>query len=477
MLRRAALGFGSLALTDLLARSSLGKTIPSSAFPNRKSKIGNRTSCNPLAPKLPPLPARAKRVIFLFMNGGPSQVDTFDYKPELNRRHGQTAEFKNTRTRVVEARTLMGSPFDFSQHGQSGAWVSELFPHVARHADDLCFIKSVQTDAVAHGPATLFFHTGATTLVRPSMGAWITYGLGSENENLPGFVSICPSALIGGVRNYGSAFLPGVYAGTALGKAERPATEAKFRNLPSGGIPDAQRAQFDLLRRLNRTQAHREAEPEVLESAINSFEMAFGMQQHAPDIADLSREPEGTRAMYGIGKKATDDFGRQCLLARRLSESGVRFVQVNFTDNTTTPKWDQHRDLEKDHRAHARAVDRPIAALLADLKQRGLLDETLVLWAGEFGRTPYSENNNGRDHNPHTATLWMAGGGVKRGFSYGASDALGFKAVENKVHVHDLHATLLHLLGFDHEELTYKYSGRPFRLTDVYGSVIHDIVA
>jgi len=453
LLQRSALGFGSLALTDLMAESSS------------------------LTVKPVRIPAKAKRVIFLFMNGGPSHLDTFDYKPELNRRHGQTAEFVNTRTRVAEDRVLLGSPFLFAQHGQSGAWISDLFPNIAKHADDLCFIKSVHTDAAAHGPATLFFHTGATNLVRPSMGAWVTYGLGSENRNLPGFVSICPSELIGGVRNYGSAFLPGVYAGTALGKAERPATEAKFLNLPQGGISSEQRRQFELLRDLNRIQIARETETDLLESTINSFETAFGMQQHAPEIADLARESPTTQSQYGIGEKATDNFGRQCLLARRLSEAGVRFVQVNYTDNTTTPKWDQHSDLKRDHITHAGATDKPIAALLADLKQRGLLDETLVMWGGEFGRTPYSENKNGRDHNPHAATIWMAGGGAKPGFSYGVTDELGFKGVEKKVHVHDLHATLLHLLGLDHEQLTFEYSGRPFRLTDVYGRVVHDIIS
>jgi hypothetical protein len=341
--------------------------------------------------------------------------------------------------------------------------------------DDLCFLRTVHTDAVAHGPATLFMNTGATTLVRPSMGTWVTYGLGIENQNLPGFVSICPSALIGGVRNYSSAFIPSKFSGTALGKAESPASEATFRNL--GKATPESRERFDLLQQLNRTQAALTPENAKLESTIGSFETAFGMQQHAPEISDLSHESAATQAMYGIGKTATDDFGRQCLLARRLSEAGVRFVQVNFTDNTTTPKWDQHRDLPKDHREHALATDRPVAALLTDLKQRGLLDETLVMWGGEFGRTPYSENNNGRDHNPHCATVWFAGGGTKPGFSHGLTDELGFKSVKDKVHVHDLHATLLHLLGIDHEQLTYRYSGRDFRLTDVYGKVIKEIVA
>ena len=448
LLQRTALGFGSLAFADL-AQAAPGVS--------------------------PHFPARAKRVIFLFMNGGPSQVDLFDYKPALQKRDGQTASFKNTRNRVVEDRVLLGAPFQFQQRGASGAWISELFPHLARHADDLCFVKTVHTDAVAHGPATLFFNTGATSLVRPAMGAWITYGLGIKNRNLPGFVSICPSALIGGARNYSSAFIPSIFSGTALGKAERPATEATFKNLGDTGQKSRQR--FDMLQKLNRAQAAATSESAALDSAISAFETAFGMQQHAPEISDLSRESPSIHALYGIGEKATDDFGRQCLLARRLSEAGVRFVQVNYTDNTTTPKWDQHSDLANEHRQHATATDRPVAGLLADLKQRGMLEETLVLWAGEFGRTPYSENKNGRDHNPHCSTVWFAGGGVKAGFSHGATDEFGFKSVENKVHVHDLHATILHLLGLDHERLTYRYSGRDFRLTDVYGNVVREIIA
>lgn len=450
LLRQTACGFGTVALTGLL-------------------------NANPLEPKHPLLPVRAKRVIFLFMNGGPSQIDTFDPKPELTRLDGKTASFIHTRNRQRENRTLFGSPFEFQQHGQSGHSISNLFPHLARHADDLCQIKSAYTDPVAHGPATLFMHTGSSSLIRPSMGSWITYGLGTENANLPGFITICPSSFIGGARNYGGAFLPGVHQGTALGRAEQPATEAVFRNLREH-LSRRDRERFALLQQLNLAQRRGAVEADDLDTAINSFETAFRLQQAAPEITDLSLESEATQSTYGIGRKQTDDFGRQCLLARRLSEAGVRFVQVNYTDNTTTPKWDQHRDLPKDHAMHARATDQPIAALLADLKQRGLLEDTLVWWSGEFGRTPYSENGVGRDHNQHAFTTWFAGAGVRPGHSHGATDDLGFKAVQDRVHLHDLHATLLHLLGLDHERLTHRHAGRDFRLTDVYGKVVHDII-
>jgi hypothetical protein len=458
LFRQTACGFGTIGLSGLLAPV--------------------QAATNPLAPKQAPLPVRAKRVIFLFMNGGPSQIDTFDPKPELTKMDGKTASFIHTRNRERETRTLFGSPFKFQQHGQSAHWVSDLFPHTAKHADDLCLIKSAHTDPVAHGPATLFMHTGSSSLIRPSMGSWITYGLGSENSNLPGFITICPSAFIGGARNYGGAFLPGVHQGTALGRAERPATEAVFKNLnPADQISPRDRDRFDLLRKLNGSQRRGAVEADQLDTAINSFETAFRLQQAAPEITDLAKESEATQAAYGIGQKETDDFGRQCLLARRLSEAGVRFVQVNYTDNTTTPMWDQHRDLPKEHAMHARATDQPVAALLADLKQRGLLDDTLVWWSGEFGRTPYSENGVGRDHNQHAFTTWFAGAGVKPGHTHGVTDELGFKAVQERVHLHDLHATLLHLLGLDHEQLTHRHAGRDFRLTDVYGKVVREIIS
>jgi hypothetical protein len=438
---------------------------------------------NPLAPRVPPLPARAKRVIFLFMQGGPSHVDTFDYKPLLADRDGQMLAFDDARViansgKRGSSQRVMKSPWKFAQYGETGRWVSELFPEMARCVDDLCFVHSLHTEGVAHGPATLFLHCGSTNFVRPSMGSWITYGLGSENENLPGFVSIAPSAGNGGPRNYGNAFLPAVYQGTALGKAGGPAKEATIRNLTSvdGSLSDRRR-QFEFLQALNAEQLQAHPGDAELEAAVNSFELGWRLQQNAPDVLDLSQETEATHALYGIGDKETDNFGRQCLMARRLCEEGVRYIQVTHGDNSANPAWDQHSNLPK-HADHARAVDKPIAGLLQDLKQRGLLEDTLVWWGGEFGRTPYAEKNGtGRDHNPGGFTMWLAGGGVKAGHAHGATDEFGHAAVENKVHMHDLHATMLHLLGLDHEKLTYRYSGRYFRLTDVYGELVREIIA
>ena len=458
-LKRAACGFGYLALASLLGRSANA------------------------APRLPHFRPRAKRVIFIFMQGGPSHVDTFDYKAALQAQDGKMVNFDdartvaNTRKRSTPQR-VMKSPWQFAQHGQCGHWVSELFPAMARHVDDLCFIRSLRTEGVAHGPATLFLHCGATTLVRPSMGAWINYGLGSENDNLPGFVTIGPPAGNGGTRNYGSAFLPAMYQGTAIGRAGAPASEATIRNLvnPVRSFAE-QRRQFDLIRELNAEQLRRTPGDHELEAVINSFELAWRMQNHAPHALDLAQESAATLDLYGIGQKPTDDFGRQLLMARRLCEAGVRYVQVTYGDNTANPAWDQHSNLPK-HADHARAVDKPVAGLLTDLKQRGLLEDTLVWWGGEFGRTPYAEKNGtGRDHNPGGFTVWLAGGGVKSGFSFGETDEFGHLAIKDKVHMHDLHATILHLLGLDHEKLTYRFDGRDFRLTDVRGDIIRDIIA
>ena len=455
-LKNVACGFGYLALAGLLRGT------------------------NPLAPKLAHFAPRAKRVIFIFMQGGPSQVDTFDYKPLLREKDGQMIAFDdartiaNTRQRGTAQRVLK-SPWSFAQHGQSGRWASELFPHMARHVDDLCFIHSLQTEGVAHGPATLFLHCGATTLIRPSMGAWINYGLGTENQNLPGFVTVSPSAGNGGARNYGPAFLPPVYQGTALGRAGAPATEATIRNL--GPITPEAKRRYEFMRELNAEQLKRHPGDQELEAVIQSFELAWRMQSHAPEAVDISRESAATLALYGIGEKPTDDFGRQLLMARRLCEAGVRYVQVTYGDNTANPAWDQHSNLPK-HADHARAVDKPVAGLLADLKARGLLEDTIVWWGGEFGRTPYAEKNGtGRDHNPGGFTVWLAGGGLKPGFAYGETDEWGHHAVKDKVHMHDLHATILHLLGIDHETLTYRYDGRDFRLTDVHGNVIKELIA
>lgn len=431
---------------------------------------------DPLAARAPMLRARAKRIIFLYMQGGPSHIDTFDPKPQLEKDDGKTVPFRVPRTRTVTERMVLKSPWKFARHGQCGAPVSELFPHIAKRVDDLCFIKSVHTEGVAHGPATICLHTGQTALVRPSMGAWVCYGLGTENQNLPGFVTINPSMNMGGPRNFSNAFLPTVYQGTAIGRAGTPAKESTIRHLTNGSIsPSEQRKQFDLLRAINTEQAAGASGDMELEAAIGSYELAFRMQATAPQLMDISSESAATLKLYGIGEQSTDDYGRQCLMARRLAEAGVRYIQVNYSDNSNNPKWDQHSNLLK-HADHARATDKPVAGLLADLKARGLLEDTLVWWGGEFGRTPFAEGRDGRDHNPGGFTMWLAGAGVKAGTSHGATDEYGFNAVENKVHMHDMHATILHLLGLDHTKLTYRYAGRDFRLTDVAGEVVGGVV-
>ena len=464
-LSRTACGFGSLALTGLAAGAPVANA-PGS----------------PLAPKKPHFKPKAKRVIFLFMQGGVSHVDSFDYKPRLGADDGKMMAFDDARViansgKRGSSQRVMKPLWKFAQHGKSGRWASELFPEINRHVDDLTFVHSLHTEGVAHGPATLFLHCGSTTFVRPSMGSWALYGLGSENQNLPGFVSIAPSAGNGGARNYGNAFLPAVYQGTPVGRAGGPASEATIRNLSGALSPKDQEARFDLLRQLHAEQLKQRPGDAELEAVANSFELAWRMQHNAPDALDLSKESAETLKLYGVNEKATDTFGRQCLMARRLCEAGVRFVQVTYGDNSANPAWDQHSNLPK-HGDHAKAVDRPIAGLLADLKRRGLLEDTLVWWGGEFGRTPYAEKNGtGRDHNPGGFTVWLAGGGVKPGFAHGATDEFGHLAVEDKVHMHDLHATILHQLGLDHERLTFQYAGRPFRLTDVSGRVVKEILA
>jgi hypothetical protein len=467
LLKGAGCGFGYLALASLAADQA----------------VAGSGAVDPLAARPPHFPAKAKRVIFLFMQGGVSQVDSFDFKPVLARHDGKSLSFDDARViantgRRGSAQRVMKPLWKFAQRGQSGRWASDLFPEINNHVDDLCFIHSMHTEGVAHGPATLFLHCGSTNSVRPSMGSWVTYGLGTENANLPGFVSIGATAGNGGPRNYGNAFLPAAYQGTALGKAGAPMSSATFRNLANQlRSPEAQRRQFDLLRAINAEQLKSTPDDSELEAVVSSFELAWRMQSHAPDVLDLAREPAETQALYGIGDPHTDNFGRQCLMARRLCEAGVRFVQVTYGDSTANPAWDQHSNLPQ-HAVHARAVDRPIAGLLADLKRRGLLDDTLVWWGSEFGRTPYAEKNGtGRDHNPGGFTVWLAGAGVKPGFAYGSTDDLGHLAVQGKVHMHDLHATILHLLGLDHEQLTYHYSGRPFRLTDIAGRVVQNILS
>jgi hypothetical protein len=465
VLKTAACGFGSLALTALAAEQSRAATVQ-----------------NPLAPRLPHHRPRAKRVIFLFMQGGVSHVDSFDYKPLLEEQDGQKLPFDDARAVAKTGmrgttERIMKPLWKFAQHGESGRWASELFPEMARCVDDLCFLHSMHTEGVAHGPATLFLHCGSTSFIRPSMGSWISYGLGTENENLPAFVSIGASAGNGGPRNYGNAFLPPIYQGTAIGKAGAPASEATIRNLSNPHSLAELRRQFEFLRSMNAEQLRERPGDSELDAVLSSYELAWRMQQNAPDALDLSQETAATQALYGIGAKETDNFGRQCLMARRLAEAGVRYIQVTYGDNTANPAWDQHSNMPK-HAEHARAVDRPIVGLLQDLKQRGLLEDTLVWWGGEFGRTPYSEKNGtGRDHNPGGVTVWLAGGGVTPGMAYGQTDEFGHAAIQDKVHMHDLHATILHLLGLDHERLTFRYSGRDFRLTDVYGNVAKDIIA
>jgi hypothetical protein len=467
LLKSVGCGFGYLALASLAAEQA----------------AAGSGAVNPLVPLSPHFPAKAKRVIFLFMQGGVSQVDSFDHKPQLIRDHGKSLSFDDARVIANSGmrdstQRVMQPLWKFSQHGQSGHWASDLFPEINQHVDDLCFIHSMHTEGVAHGPATLFLHCGSTNTIRPSMGSWVTYGLGTENANLPGFVSIAPSAGNGGARNYGSAFLPAAYQGTALGKAGAPVSTAAIHNLGnSSRSAEARRRQFDLLRALNTEQLRTTPGDSELEAVVSSFELAWRMQSHAPDVLDLLREPSETHSLYGIGDPRTDNFGRQCLMARRLCEAGVRFIQMTYGDSTANPAWDQHSDLPK-HAVHARAVDRPIAGLLTDLKRRGLLEDTLVWWGSEFGRTPYAEKNGtGRDHNPGGFAVWLAGAGVKPGFAFGSTDELGHLAVQDKVHMHDLHATILHLLGLDHEKLTYRYSGRNFRLTDVDGRVVRELLA
>ncbi len=422
---------------------------------------------NPLAPKQPHFPARAKRVIFLCMEGAPSHVDTFDYKPRLATDDGKTL----AKARAPFAK-LMASPWKFKQHGQSGQWISELFPELAGSADDLCVLHGMHTDVPAHPQAFAQMHTGMFQFPRPSMGAWALYGLGSENENLPGFVTISPPANNGGPTNYGSSFLPAVYQGTPIGSSFRPVSSANVSNIKNPKQSDpAQRVQLDFIQSLNRENLERDPHNPGVEGAIESFELAFRMQKVLPKLMDLANETAATKELYGVGGTGTDNFGRQCLLARRCIEAGVRFVEV------CSPQWDHHRNLKTDLPRNCTSIDKPIAGLLRDLKTRGLLQDTLVLWGGEFGRTPYAQNGDGRDHNHRGYTTWMAGGGVKGGLSHGRTDEYGYEAIDGKVHIHDWHATILHLLGLDHERLTYRYAGREMRLTDVKGNVVKEILA
>lgn len=454
MLQQASAGFGYLALRGMLGAEAVS---------------------NPLEAKKPHFPARAKRVIFLFMKGGPSHVDTFDPKPLLDRDHGKPLPFDLPRVTFAKTTTLFKSPWKFTRHGQSGLPVSELFPHTARCVDDLCVIRSMHGTNPAHGGALLKLHTGSDTFVRPSMGAWVSYGLGTENADLPAFVTICPTLAHGGVNNWGSAFLPAWAQGTPLGNASVPADQAVVKHIRSGKSGTTlQRLQLDLAASMSRRHSMEGADA-ALDARIDSFELAYRMQSAMPELQDLRGETEATRKLYGLDDPVTTNFGRQCLMARRFAERGVRYIQVTHSDSDV--QWDQHGNLIKGHTKNAAEVDKPIAGLLHDLKTRGLLEDTLVLWGGEFGRTPVAQGTaDGRDHNPEGFTMWMAGGGVKGGHAHGATDEYGYYAAENKVHIHDLHATLLHILGLDHERLTYRHAGRDFRLTDVEGHVVKDIL-
>lgn len=469
-LHRCGMGMGTLGLASLFG--SMGLTAATNPAANLNSEI------SPLTPKAPHFTGRAKRVIHIFANGGPSHVDTFDPKPALERYAGKMLPMENLRT---ERKTgaAFPSPFKFKKYGQSGTEVSELFPNIAESIDNICVIRSMYADIPNHEPSLLLMNCGEARLPRPSMGSWVTYGLGSENQNLPGFITMCPFGYpIQESQNWQSAFLPGVFQGTYI-DTQHTAIEKLIENIQNNYTSQPeQRAQLDLLKQINERHAKARQQDAQLEARIQSFELAYRMQMDAADAFDVSKEPEAIRKMYGENL-----HGRQLLIARRLLERGVRFIQVW---HGAGQPWDSHDDLREQHTNLCREADQPIGALLKDLKQRGMLEDTLVIWGGEFGRTPTVElptpganagKINGRDHNPHGFTMWLAGGGVRGGYVHGATDEFGFAAQENKVHVHDLQATILHLLGFDHEKLTFRHAGRDFRLTDVHGNVVKDILA
>ena len=466
LLGRMGNGFAALGLMSLLSEDA-GAAI-------QKASVGD---INPLGARRPPLKAKAKRVIFLFMNGGPSQVDTFDPKPMLTKYHGQAVPLQLSTERKTG--TAFKSPFGFTRHGQSGIEVSDIFPNVGKHVDDMCIIRSMHADVPNHEPSLMLMNCGESRQIRPSLGSWVLYGLGTENQNLPGFISMCPGGYpIQETQNWQAGFLPGVLAGTYV-DPNNTDIEKLVENIRNDyTLPEEQRAQLDLVQRMNKRHLAERAKDAALEARVQSFELAYRMQTEATDAFDTTRESQATRDLYGPGV-----FARSCLTARRLVERGVRFVQLY---HGAGQPWDSHDDIDKEHARLARECDQGIGALLTDLKQRGMLEDTLVIWGGEFGRTPTVElptpgsnqgKQNGRDHNHYGFTYWMAGGGVKGGHVHGATDDFGFKAEQDPVHVHDLHATILHLLGFDHTKLTYRHAGRDFRLTDVYGEVVTDILA
>lgn len=461
MLQSVSAGFGFLAFAGL---STMEAAKAAAQAAKATGAVG------PLAPKAPHFPGKAKRVIFLCMRGGPSHLDTFDYKPELIKHNGEQSPRRGK---------LLKSPWKFKQHGKSGLYISDLFPNIASHADDLCLLRGMHCDQPNHPEAVTQMHTGTSQFVRPSLGSWTLYGLGTENQSMPGFVAINPPR--GSGSAFGSAFLPSVYQGTGISAGGRGSAARSRLNGTNAqdAMPDIKNSdlskteqahQLQMIQALNRLSAEREQNHAGMEGVIQSYELAFKMQDAVPDIMDISNESKKTLDLYGIDEEPTNAFGRQCLLARRMAEAGVRFIEVSHGN------WDHHANLTQALPNLCGQTDKPIAGLLADLKSRGMLDDTLVIWAGEFGRTPDAPNGNGRDHNNRGYTTWMAGGGVKGGFSYGSTDDFGYEAVDGKVHIHDWHATILHLMGLDHEKLTYKYAGRDFRLTDVHGQVVKEIL-
>ncbi|MCH7226715.1 DUF1501 domain-containing protein [Verrucomicrobiaceae bacterium E54] len=467
MTRREALqtgahGFGAVALAALLGDRAFA---------------GLPTGTDPLLPRPPHYRPRARNIIFLYMDGGPSQIDTFDYKPLLKKHNGEdpkTAIGKLEPTQFDNVGKVMASPWEFNQYGECGHWVSDLFPHVAKHADKLAMLKSCTSKFSEHTAANYFLHTGSGIQGRPSMGAWVGYGLGSLNQNLPGFV-VLNGGLIppGGLDNFNSGFLPATYQGSVFKTQGQAVANIK----PGEARPELQRSKLDALRSLDTHGLDSYGQSEAIESAIRNYETAYLMQTAVPDLMDFDSETEATKKLYGFdaGHKGTKTFARQCLVARRLVERGVRFIELTCPDGAGD-RWDQHNKLKEGHEFNCMSVDQPIAGLLEDLEKRGLLEETLVVWAGEFGRTPFAQGGNGRDHNPFGFTMWMAGGGVKGGVSYGETDEWGYKAVQDRIEMHDIHATMLHLLGIEHTKSTFRFGGRDMRLTDVHGHVLHDIL-
>ena len=458
MLGRCATGFGAVALSGLLADQAYGK------------------ARSPFAPRNSHHDAKAKSVIFLYMDGGVSQVDSFDYKPRLEKDHGKPFSAKINPTQFDNIGKTLKSPWSFKQYGQSGLNVSELFPHVGAMADELCVVRSMTSKFSEHNSANFFLHTGFGVQGRPSMGAWMSYGLGTESTDLPGFVvlngGLVPS---GGWDNFGNGFLPASHQATVFKTGKEPLADIR----PRESRPGIQQAKLGLLNKLDQGVLDRMGRVDELESAIANYEMAYRMQAAVPELIDVKGETKATQKLYGLESKyePTRTFGMQCLIARRLVEKGVRFIELTCPRISGNDRWDAHGGLQKNHGDNSRATDQPIAGLLRDLKSRGMLNDTLVVWSGEFGRTPFAQGSNGRDHNPFGFTIWMAGGGIKPGITYGATDEFGYRAVENKLDIHDMHATMLHLLGMDHKKMTYFFDGREMRLTDVHGHVTYDLIA